>query len=100
MLIYFSKVSLQNFISEFMSNEQTKDHLRLEPLVMKVSDLDEIIEGYATGFHEDMDIKITAYLDDIAMKSVTFDEAFGTISFTASLRLDFSNPYDNNFLSA
>ena len=58
------------------------------------------IEGYTNVFDEKARINITTALHDLNPNNIMFEEAFGTISFSAILRLDFSNPLNSNFLSA
>jgi hypothetical protein len=58
------------------------------------------LEGYSVIFGEDEEIAITASVHTINTNNILFEEAFGSISFSAIFRLDFSNPRNPDFLSA
>jgi hypothetical protein len=67
---------------------------------MSVDKLDDIIEGYSNTFDDSKMVTITPTLDSIQQDTIMFEEDFGTISFTSIIRLDFSNPMHDDFLSA
>jgi hypothetical protein len=67
---------------------------------MNVDKLDDIIEGYSNTFDDSKMVTITPTLHSIQQDTIMFEEDFGTISFTSIIRLDFSNPMHDDFLSA
>jgi hypothetical protein len=67
---------------------------------MSVDKLDDIIEGYSNTFDDSKMVTITPTLHSIQQDTIMFEEDFGTISFTSIIRLDFSNPMHDDFLSA
>ena len=77
-----------------------KDQLVFDPISMKVDKLDEYIDGYANTFDEEYEIKLKCRVEEIRTDSLVWEEAFGTISFSARLRLDFTNPMREDYLSA
>jgi hypothetical protein len=44
-------------------------------------------------------ITITPVVHSIGLDTIMFEEDFGTVSFTSTIRLDFSNPMHEDFLS-
>jgi hypothetical protein len=58
------------------------------------------LEGYSIIFGEDEKVAITARIHQINTNNILFEEAFGSISFSAIFRLEFSNPLNPDFLSA
>lgn len=44
-------------------------------------------------------ITITPVVHSIDLDTIMFEEDFGTVSFTSIIRLDFSNPINDDFLS-
>ena len=101
MFVYISRVSIQNLVKQIMQNEQIKGAMKLEPFKMTIGQLEDAgLEGYSVIFGEDEEIAITASVHTINTNNILFEEAFGSISFSAIFRLDFSNPRNPDFLSA
>ena len=67
---------------------------------MTIDELEDYIEGYSNAFDENKKVKIICAVEEIKQKSLVFEEAFGTISYSAKLRADFSNPYNEEYLSS
>ena len=45
-------------------------------------------------------ITLTPVVNSIDQDTIMFEEDFGTVSFTSIIRVDFSNPMHEDFLSA
>ena len=77
------------------------DKMKLDPFYLTVGELEDAgMEGYSNVFGENEKIAITTAVNSISSDNILFEEAFGTISFSAVFRLDFSNPLHPDFLSA
>lgn len=79
-------------------NEKEKARILAEPLQMKVSILDNFIEGYINVFDENSLIEITTQIEKIDL--ISFDPTFNNISFKADIVCLFSNPLNDKFKSA
>jgi len=97
-MVYLSTKSLENLLKIVMT--YNKDQLVFDPISMKVDKLDEYIDGYANTFDEDYEVKLKCHVEEIRTESLVWEEAFGTISFSARLRVDFTNPMQEDYLSA
>lgn len=65
---------------------------------MKVSVLDDLIEGYINVFEENALIEITTQIDRVEL--ISFEQTFNNISFKADIVCLFSNPLNDKFKSA
>lgn len=84
-----------------MQNEMLKSHMKFEPFYMTVAQLEDAgLEGYSNVFGEEEKVAITTSIHQINTNNILFEEAFGSISFSAIFRMDFSNPLNPAFLSA
>ena len=97
MMVYIGKNVFDSLL-EAAFKEEGKMSLVNEPFMMKVEDLEDMAEGFATAFNEDDEIRIAAQIDN--MSSLQFDSDFNTISFKAEIGVDFYNPIDDRFLAA
>jgi len=101
MFVYLSRVSIQNLVKQIMQNEMLKSHMKFEPFYMTVEQLEDAgLEGYSNVFGEKEKIAITTSIHQINTNNILFEEAFGSISFSAIFRMDFSNPRNPDWLSA
>jgi len=71
-------------------NEKEKVKTFTEPLTMKVSQLDDFIDGYSNVFHEDSVVEITTLVEKVDI--VSFEPTFNNVAFKADIVLLFSNP--------
>lgn len=98
--VYLSRVSMESLVSQVLSDEKLKPMLKFNSFTMKVEDLDDYIEGYMNVFDEELKVDVTPVIEEIQQDGIMFEEDFETISLTCTLRLDFSHPMHEDYLSA
>lgn len=66
---------------------------------ISVENLENMIEGYANVFHEDSKVQVSIRLNP-DFNEFSLDETFGNVAFKTSFEIQFSNPLNEEFLSA
>lgn len=64
----------------------------------KVSELEDLIEGFANAFDEDLQVEVESHV--LKVQELAFDDTFGNIAFKLMQQHAFKNPIEPRFLSA
>ena len=97
MHLYIGKVTLDSLLEATFKENGMISITQEQPLVMKVGDLEEMVEGFSTAFDEKSEVEINAQVDKVY--STQFDNDFGNLPFRMDLTVNFSNPIDARFLA-